>query len=209
MKVYLISIIALLFSADLSFFSNRANPRFSQNSKSQLSNQAVAQNKAEPSKNKSSSSQPQNRKLAINYGILDDDFYRPIASQTIMNQANEHLKAISNLCTNNASLKNKAFQLENALEGLRALSQKYLQSAHLHEKDEIFLRDIRHHFQREKLTYGEPITESLLRASDIRIPFKINYRMYYKLPPRISYTKFPDEWARQFYKSLNCLYSQL
>ena len=140
--------------------------------------------------------------------FLDEDFSSLVSSSVIREDIHRNIKKIAGLCGSSQPLKAKALQLEQAFSGLRKTAQEYLQKK-IDIDDQILLRDIHYHFQQERLSTLGPVTEELLNGSDLRISFGVNYRMYYNLPETAELKDFPDQWAQDVYKGLDCLYADL
>ena len=140
--------------------------------------------------------------------FLSPNFAAPVPSETIRGDVQSHIQKITGLCGSKESLKAKALKLEQAFSGLRKTSEQYLEKK-IDVDDQILLRDIQYHFEQDRLSYFGPVTEEILSGADLRIPFGMNYRMYYNLPETAELQDFPDQWAQDVYKGLNCLYADL
>lgn len=137
--------------------------------------------------------------------VLGVNFYKPVSSKLIQNQVNSHLNAISQICSLKIPLSEKASKLETTFEGIRNTARKYLDTHYLQSDDRLLLRGLEYNLRRDRLTYGKPVTEELIRSSDLILSFQLNYRMDYNLPTNTSPKDYPDEWAQKINKGLECL----
>ena len=199
-KILYFSILNLFFSCYL---------------QAQQASQASGKTKqSKASVSKQSVNKTDNRNLANNQNILSkadvlgEDYYKDLESEPIIREVNIHLQAIVNICETKNTLGEKVDSLNSSFQSLKDLIAGYLGESNLSTNDGLLLRGIRSNIAQDRISYGQPITEELVGEVDIKNQFLIAYHVHYNLPDNTPVEKFPDEWAKQIYAGLDCLYKK-
>ncbi len=192
-KIIYFSILSLFFSCYLQAQQSSQDPV-----KTQSPNKAVDK-KEEKNRNVAN-----NQNTLSKASVLGEDYYKPLESAPLRKAVGTHLQAITAVCETQKSLNEKVDHVHNTLKDLMRVIQNYLKQR-LKSDDGLFLRTIRDNI--EELI---PLFDAIKQSPSINIldAFVRYYHFYYNLPDNTSVKEFPDEWAKQIYYGLECLYEK-
>lgn len=199
-KLLCFSAISLFFSCYLYASKPSQNSKASAESRESSSTQSVKKEKNRSLAN--------NQNILLKEDVLGEDYYKDLESEPLRREVGAHLKAIENLCEKERTLAEKVDILTNHFQQIRTLVANYLREPNLQINDGLFLRGIRANIAQDRISYGQPITEELVREADIKNQFLIAYHVHHNLPDHTPVEKFPEEWAKQVYAGLDCLYKK-
>ena len=193
-KVLYYSILSLFFSCYL-----QAQQSSQDSVKTQSSNKTA--DKKEEKKRNVANNQPIPNS---NIDTLGEDYYKPLESEPLRKAVDTHLQAITAVCKTQQSLSKKIDNLNKSLKELMGLIKSYLKQR-LKTRDSLFLGSIKDNIE-ELLNFIDIAQKS--SSANLFNDFVTYYYFYYNLPDNTSVKEFPDEWAKQIYFSLECLYEK-
>ena len=193
-KILYFSILSLFFS-----YYSQAQQASQNSAKIQLPGKPG--DKKEDRKRNIANTQPVHNS---NIDTLGEDYYKPLESEPLRRAVDTHLQAITAVCETQQSLSKKIDNLNKSLTELMDLIKSYLKQR-LKTRDSLFLGSIKDNIE-ELLKFIDIAQKS--SSVNLFNDFVTYYYFYYNLPDNTSVKEFPDEWAKQIYFSLECLYEK-
>ena len=140
---------------------------------------------------------------ALKEKLVGEDYYQTVDSKVIQQEVNEHLVAIERLCDIEDSA-GKIREWNRRSQALTQLADQYVDVRRLNAEDEYLLRSLRYYTSPGRLSYGQEITQELLKDINLYEEFKAQYYMDNRLNSDMTLEELPDKWAKKIAKGLSC-----